>query len=347
MCGIGGVRRYGETPITQEEIAILLCSLEARGNHATGIALHNPDGVHIIKNATPAWSFVGEKATKDFLDTFLTPETNMALLHTRFATVGNPMHIPNNHPMYLGKVAVVHNGGISNHTQLFSQLKTERSCETDSDIIRGILDTYGLTEQGIKQLGHMNGSAAIAACSADDPDTLLLARSGSPLVYGMSEDKLWWASTVGAIQKAVRPWVMRHGLWGRKTATDIAYYTMPDHSAYLLTPDGIKYRGPFNVCQNYVAPTYATVHTGYHYKMKGWKEENTRNQRYRAGVTPVVETKPVAASPVVMEPKKVGICPGCGISNWIKVGEAWAGRTCGASTCKHSLGSLDLRGGKA
>lgn len=337
MCGIAGVRKYGDTPITAEEINILLCSLEKRGNHATGIALHNPDGIHVIKNCTPAWSFVAEKATVDFLDAFLTPQTKMALLHTRFATVGNPTHIPNNHPMYLGKTAVVHNGGIQNHMALFAQLKAPRSCETDSDVIRGILDTYGLSEKGIQALNEMNGSAAIAACANDDPDTLLLARSGSPLIYATSKDKLWWASTVDAIQKAVRPWVMNHGLWARKTATDVAYYTMPDHSAYLLTSGGLKFRGKFHACANYVQPSYATVHTGYHSKMKGWREEQECTDRYKR-VTPVTtETKVVAAAPE----RKLGLCPACGSTNYIPKADKWTDYICSAAKCGKSLEALE------
>ena len=57
MCGIAGIRKFGGTPITGEEIVLLLCSIEHRGQHATGIALENPDGIHVFKAPEPAWKF--------------------------------------------------------------------------------------------------------------------------------------------------------------------------------------------------------------------------------------------------------------------------------------------------
>lgn len=328
----------------------MLCKLEHRGNHATGIALHNPDGIHIIKNCTPAWSFVGEKETKDFLDQFLTEDTTMALLHTRFATVGNPRELANNHPMYRGNVAVVHNGGISNHNYLFTEHKMERSCETDSDVIRGLLDTYGITPKGIAQLNKMAGSAAIAAFSNEQPDLLLLARSGSPLVYGLIEDKLWWASTMGAIQAAVRPWVQIHGLWGRKTKSDVAYFTLPNNTAYIMSANGVEYRSEFKVCSNYVAPTYAAVRTSYHSRMDGWKQDKERMDRVRAATTSVVRALPPSTTPAptphigpvtYQNGKKIALCPYCASQNSVPIYTKWEAWKCGNGTCDKNLGILD------
>jgi asparagine synthetase B (glutamine-hydrolysing) len=334
----------------------MLCALEHRGNHATGIALLNPDGVHITKNCTPAWSFVGEKETRDFLDQFLTPETSMALLHTRFATVGNPKEIVNNHPMWRGKTAVVHNGGINNHAALFAEHKMERSCETDSDVIRGICDTYGITAKGISVLGKMSGSAAIAAFSTENPDHLLLARSGSPLIYGLVEDKMWWASTMGAIQKATRPWVNLHGLWGRKTKSDVAYFTMPDNTAYILSQNGVEYRTDFKVCLHYTAPTYAGVHTSYHSRMTSFTKEKERTDKRR-----IAASKPVLALPsslplraashplpivTITNGKKFALCPYCARTNNIPVADLWEAYICGSTTCARNLAVLDPKSGK-
>lgn len=343
MCGIAGVRRFGTNPINQEEICTMLCALEHRGNHATGIALLNPDGVHIIKNCTPAWSFVGEKETKEFLDRFLTPETSMALLHTRFATVGNPKDLVNNHPMWRGKTAVVHNGGISNHTSLFNEHKIERSCETDSDIIRGLCDAYGITPKGIAQLNKMSGSAAIAAFSTENPDHLLLARSGSPLIYGLVEDKMWWASTLGAIQKAVRPWVQLHGLWGRKSKSDVAYFTMPDNTAYILSSNGVEYRTEFKVCGNYVAPTYAGVKTSYHSRMASWTKEKEHEDVKRISAPVVIRAAlPASTHSIQFDgTNKISLCPHCAAQNKVPMASLWSAWKCGG--CDKNLGLLDTR----
>lgn len=280
MCGIAGVRRYGTNPITSEEVKVLLAELEHRGNHATGIALMHKGRIHICKAPRPAWAFIAEKETDDFLDAFL-PEATMAILHTRFATIGNPENNENNHPMFFGNTAVVHNGGIQNHQMMFDQLKVPRSCQTDSDVFRAILDKDGMNEAAIKDMNRLSGSAAIAAISQESPDLLVLARSGSPLVYGMADDKLWWASTMGAIQRAVRPWGMKHGLLGRKSRGDIYYFGVPDHTAYILNNEGLVGKFEFKTCAHYNAPTYRMRET-YNEKTTQFKKEN-RTRRLVAG----------------------------------------------------------------
>lgn len=288
MCGIAGVRRYGDNPITAEELKVMLAELEKRGNHATGIALMVKGEIKIIKAPKPAWAFIGEKDTDEFLEAFL-PSATMALLHTRFATIGNPEDNENNHPMFLGKSAVVHNGGITNHHAFFDANKVPRSCATDSDVFRAILDKDGMTEAAIKDMNRLNGSAAIAAFSQEDPDLLILARSGSPLIYGLAEDKLWWASTQAAIQRAVKPWVFQHGLVGRKSRGDIAYFGIPDHTAYILSSKGLDRRFEFKTCVSYRAPVYDMPAT-YNSRMSEFRRAK-QTRRIVAGTGTVKETE--------------------------------------------------------
>jgi asparagine synthetase B (glutamine-hydrolysing) len=229
--------------------------------------------IKIIKAAKPAWAFCADKTTNEFLEAFL-PEANICLLHTRAATVGNPEFNQNNHPMFLGNTAVVHNGTIHNHDFMFGQLKVARSADTDSDVFRAILDKEGFNEQALRKMNTLVGSAAIAAISQQDPNTLILARSGSPLIYGVTADKLWWASEIQAIQRAVRPWECHHGLWGRKFRSDVAYYTMPDNTAYILKPQGLDKRVEFKTCVNYKAPDYGNMRSSYFDKTRTWKKDS-------------------------------------------------------------------------
>jgi asparagine synthetase B (glutamine-hydrolysing) len=338
MCGIAGVRSYGNVPIYAEELKMLLCSLEHRGPQATGIALLTAGRVHILKKDVPAWSFVGAKETDEFLEEFLTPETTIALLHTRFATVGNPETNANNHPLFRGDTAIVHNGSINNHHLLFNNEKIERNCETDSDIIRGLLDKNGLTEEGIKSLNQMSGSAAIAAISEHTPDTLLLARSGSPLTYGTSrqDDKLWWASEMGAIQAAVKPWTDFRGLKARATRTDVSYFGMPDNTAYLLTSTDELLRRPFNSCSHYNAPDYSGTYKSYGSKRKHWRDESRRQKSLSAGTVVGTVTPPGTGYT-----HKIAPCLKCGKGNKIPKGTDFAGYVCVNKKCKASLAPLD------
>lgn len=340
MCGIAGIRTYNPAvPITPEEIKVLLCSLEHRGNQATGIALLTDGRVHTIKDHTPAWSFTADKATDDFLEAHLNETTTMAILHTRWATVGNPENNDNNHPLFHGNTAIVHNGSIHNHTGLFVSEHMERGAETDSDVIRGLLDKYGFTERGLTALAQMTGSAAVAAFCEEEPDTLLLARSGSPLAYGVSNDKLWWASEMGAIQAAVKPWVTLHGLVARGSRNDVNYFTMPDHTAYLLNRDGIQLRRPFKVCVSYNRPDYSRAYTSYGAKMREFHDQSIReNRRLPAAAT---ITAPVVVDPGKGFKFKIALCPKkeCKAPLRQEKEKSWAGLIC--PKCKSPLRSLD------
>lgn len=323
MCGIAGVRRYGNDPITEAELDILLCSLEHRGKHATGVALMTEGKVFVHKAPMPAWAFVAEESTKEFFKTFLTPETTIAILHTRYSTIGNPENNVNNHPISAGRAAIVHNGGIHNHHLVFNQEHLDRACETDSDIIRALIDRDGLTVEGLESLNKLSGSAAIAAISEDDPTKLLLARSGSPLAYATTPEKLWWASEMGAIQKAVKPWTRHHGLYARKSNPNVSYYTMPDNTAYLLGEEGSPIRREFKTCMHYVQPDYSRG-TGGNY--------GTRMREYR---------RQASSNTGSIQRFKIGPCPKCFKLNRIKYEVMWNGLTCFDKECKARLDYLD------
>lgn len=281
--------------------------------------------IKIIKAPQPAWAFCAEKTTNDFLDAFL-PEAAVALLHTRAATIGNPEHNENNHPMFFGNTAVVHNGGISNQLDIFKELNVPRSCETDSDVFRAILDKEGMTRTALKTMNKLNGSAAIAAVSQADPSKLLLARSGSPLTYGITEDKLWWASEVSAIQRAVRPWEQHHGLYGRKFRADVAYFGVPDHTAYLLGEEGLDAKFEFKTCLNYRAPVYNMRDT---YADK--QAEFKRTKRLRP------YTPPIAAG----KKRKAGKCSKAGCDTMCIIDYDLKFKDFSCPKCHVYLGALD------
>lgn len=236
MCGICGVRRFGATPITQTQITALLVANERRGNHATGLALQQSDGtVDVYKDDTPAWSFVHKKTYEKFLDEKLREDTVTFLGHTRFATTGHQSVNNNNHPIFDGKTAVVHNGMISNHESMFTALSLKRACETDSDIIRAILDKEGFTRKAMDIMNRLAGSAAFAAVSPEFPGKLLLARSGNPIILCGTKDQLIFSSERDAIYQALRPYVKRFGFVMRAPKSDdTTMIPMNNDSVYLI-----------------------------------------------------------------------------------------------------------------
>lgn len=351
MCGIAGVRRFGKTPITGEELILLLCSIEHRGQHATGVALENPDGIRVFKAATPAWLFTKSKAFEEFLEANLTEETTTALLHTRFATTGNPENNENNHPIWDSETAIIHNGMITNHHHLFSAGNYKRSCETDSDIIRAMVSEHGMTEKGVRELNKMAGSAAIACISTKYPGKLLLARSGSPLTFGFTGngDKLYWASEAHAINKACRPFKHVRGAWVQDTKADVSLGSMPDDTAWVFGPDEMEFHHEFRTCTYYRQPDYSKGRESYHTKTRNWKREIKRQTRaescgtgcatshgHRGGYTPFALTHPPKAESNLLKGAVVR-CPGCGNGVKNTEGKPWKDLEC--PQCKAGMGA--------
>jgi len=276
MCGICGIRRFGDEPITEEKITTLLCANERRGLDATGMALQNPgEEVQVLKQDEPANHFVRSRAYKEFLTAHLREETEIFLGHTRAATQGNPKDNANNHPVFAGNVAVVHNGMIHNDDTLFRELSLDRKADVDSDILRAILDEGGFTMKGLRALRKISGSVAIAAIANAYPGKLVLARSGSPLVLASTPNLLVWSSEKQAIHNAMRPFVERHGLLMQPNRADLAFITMNNDSIYMFGERGLEWHDEFRVAKFYTAPDYGKLHDNYRSHRTRYYDEKT------------------------------------------------------------------------
>lgn len=238
MCGIAGARRFGAEPMTAEMIQALAMGIEDRGMHATGIALQAPSGhIRVLKAAVPAWEFVTMDETEEWLAKYL-PKAIIALVHTRHWTKGTPEINENNHPVFDGDTAIVHNGVIYNDDTLFDTMNLDRVAETDSDIIRAIIAEHGITKKGIRQLSRMRGGAAVAAISKKQPGKLLLLRSGSPLVLANKGDIVAFCSVKGPLIACFRKFRRRFGITMREASSGMAFVTFAEDTAWILGKDG-------------------------------------------------------------------------------------------------------------
>ena len=275
MCGICGIRRFGPTPITPDQINILLIQNEKRGMQATGVALQQADGsIQVWKKDEPAWRFVVLEGFKSFIKDNLREDTLTFIGHTRAATKGLPCFDKNNHPMWSGVTAMTHNGVIHNDDELFREFKLERGAETDSDIIRAILDWKGFTREGLTTLNRVRGSAAFAAISTKYPGKLILARSGSPLQLAATKDQMLWSSEREPIMHALRKYEKKFGVWMKQGAVECDYMPMNNDSAYLFsdkpeaeegvefdpndssTGDWLEWHQEFKSAMTYTTPNY-------------------------------------------------------------------------------------------
>jgi len=203
MCGIVG---YVGEKEAREILLQGLRRLEYRGYDSAGYALQGPDGL-IMKRCE------GRVSDLDRLGTELDHKPTSGIAHTRWATHGVPSE-RNAHPQLdqTGRIALVHNGIIENYQILRRELENEGvtfSSETDTEVLtkvisREVSNGKDLFHAVRDALSRVQGAYGIAVISADEPDSLVAARYGSPLVAGIGDGEYFVASDVAAIVSYTR-----------------------------------------------------------------------------------------------------------------------------------------------
>ncbi|WP_099372519.1 glutamine--fructose-6-phosphate transaminase (isomerizing) [Sphingobacterium sp. 1.A.5] len=189
MCGIVG---YTGTRQAYPIVIDGLKKLEYRGYDSAGVALQQGDTVKVYKKAGKVAAleeFVGDQSTAG----------TTGIGHTRWATHGEPSD-RNAHPHVSksGKLAMIHNGIIENYAQLKSELSKagyEFKSDTDSEVLLNFIeDIQAKNECGLEEairiaLKRVTGAYVILIIAADQPDTIIAARKGSPLVIGIGNNE--------------------------------------------------------------------------------------------------------------------------------------------------------------
>jgi len=198
MCGIvGAIAQREVMPILMEGLR----RLEYRGYDSAGVAIRDEEG-HLQRIRS-----VGKVASLQALLDSGSVNGNLGIAHTRWATHGMPAE-RNAHPHMSGeKVAVVHNGIIENHYKLREELSRQGysfSSETDTEVIAHLLGSIldhdaDLLNAVRSTISRLVGAYALAVASPDDPDRLVVARAGSPLVIGIGVGENFIASDVFAL----------------------------------------------------------------------------------------------------------------------------------------------------
>lgn len=223
MCGIVG---YIGNKEAQPILLNGLKRLEYRGYDSSGMALilSNKNTVSIRKS--PGKIIALEKLLK------ARPLSgNTGIAHTRWATHGAPTQ-ENAHPHddCDGELAIVHNGIIENFEFLKSNLIKEGhkfSSQTDTEVIVHLIEKFyknlPLEDAVRRALKQLVGSFAIAVISKKEPDKLIGARSGSPLIIGVGKQENFLASDVPAVLESTKEVVF-----------------LGENEVVVLTKDGFK-----------------------------------------------------------------------------------------------------------
>ena len=201
MCGIiGYIGKDPAVPILIEGLK----KLEYRGYDSSGVAVFQ-NGKFEVRRA------VGKLHN---LETLLRGETltgRIGVGHVRWATHGRPSE-ENAHPHRAGRVVVVHNGIIENYTALKKELSAQGrtfQSETDTEVIAHLIDSIaekgGPLDQSVRDAAaRLEGAYAIAVIDERNPDVVVGARKGSPLVVGLGQGEFFIASDIPAILHRTR-----------------------------------------------------------------------------------------------------------------------------------------------
>ena len=201
MCGIvGAVANRSVVPTLIEGLS----RLEYRGYDSAGIAVLNGHGIERVR-AVGRVAAMTEKAEA----TKITGHVGIG--HTRWATHGGVTE-SNAHPhVSKEQIAVVHNGIIENHDEQRARLKTlgyEFTSQTDTEVIAHLIHYYhqslSLLAATQKAVTELTGAFAIGVVSVKEPEHMITARLGCPLLIGLGEGENFIASDVSAVLSVTR-----------------------------------------------------------------------------------------------------------------------------------------------
>ncbi len=206
MCGIvGAVAQRDVLPILLEGLK----RLEYRGYDSAGLTILNSDGqlqrTRVLGKVAELADAVADRP----------PAGGTGIAHTRWATHGRPS-VDNAHPhICRDTVSVVHNGIIENHDSLREKLRGEGysfDSQTDTEVIGNRIHAHLAASDDLLQavtatVADLSGAYAIGVVSTTEPDRLIAARRGSPLVVGVGIGEHFIASDVFALLPVTRQFI--------------------------------------------------------------------------------------------------------------------------------------------
>ena len=201
MCGIvGAIADRDVVPVLIEGLK----RLEYRGYDSAGIAIVDGKDVRRVRRTGRVSEMEAAAVAEGF-------DAGLGIGHTRWATHGGVTE-GNAHPHISHGVALVHNGIIENHEQQRERLRAlgyEFESQTDTEVIAHLIhhhlqggnDLLHALQKSVKEL---HGAYALAVVSRKEPERIVAARMGCPLLVGLGEGENFIASDVSAIIQATR-----------------------------------------------------------------------------------------------------------------------------------------------
>ncbi len=199
MCGIVGAA-------TQRNVYKILIEglrrLEYRGYDSAGLSIIDAEGTLQTRKNIGKVAELEKVAESNPVSGFT------GISHTRWATHGEPSSI-NSHPHNSGGISVVHNGIIENHDELRAEMIAAGysiMSATDTEVVAHLVHYYLQNTDSLRRaveqtLSRLEGAYALGVIAESQPDTIIAARSGSPLVIGVGIDEHFIASDQMALRQ--------------------------------------------------------------------------------------------------------------------------------------------------
>lgn len=197
MCGIVG---YIGDKQAQNILISGLKRLEYRGYDSAGVATIDQKSKVTLLRAKGKVSELDDKVSAH------RKRDRVGIGHTRWATHGEPSK-RNAHPHHVGKIYLVHNGIIENYQDLKAMLikhDYDFKSETDTEVLTALIDHLykdadSLLEAVSNALKMVVGAYGLAIFADDNPDEIIIARKGSPLIVGITDGEVFIASDASAL----------------------------------------------------------------------------------------------------------------------------------------------------
>ena len=186
MCGLAGIilgnknRSEDDFEWIKESMTSLLVRSQARGPHATGIAVIRRDGTYqLLKRPLPAEVFV---ETEEYEDVMAEIDDKVSIImgHTRYRTIGTEKKSENNHPIRAGKIIGTHNGTIYNAPQIADMHGLNRFADVDSEVLFRVANKFRNPIHFKSKLKDFKGQMTAVMVNLNRPNKIRIYKGNKP-----------------------------------------------------------------------------------------------------------------------------------------------------------------------
>jgi len=186
MCGLAGIilgnkiRSEDDLEWIKESTTSLLIRSQARGPHATGIAVIRNDGsFQLLKRPIPAEEFVETEEYEDVMAE-LDDQVTILMGHTRFRTIGTELVSNNNHPIRAGKIIGTHNGTIYNAAYIADMYGLNRFADVDSEVLFRVANKFRNPIHFKSKLKSFRGQMTAVMVNLNSPEKIRIYKGNKP-----------------------------------------------------------------------------------------------------------------------------------------------------------------------